>query len=296
MIATPYYHPLLINGDIDYSAPYSETNGTLYTQIMTKLNKNYKNIVQSVKTESSTVILQKNYNIYANSLSQTAQINKARTVMTTDNWNLKTRRLDEFVASFATNAQILENSLDRPSGIQLCSYWINLLPWPEFKDLKTALNKHRLEDPWTTALDPMDLLEATNQEIQASGIKITKKVKKPDNPYKRTGQFYKNQAENQNNQNNENQNNRNNDNRNDNRPTDRPERPDRIDNTNRYAFPAEHPNSLQFYKHLKELKEQGKTKDYILSTYKTTYADPGCFICRLKENHPTSMPIQNVDN
>ena len=64
-------------------------------------------------------------------------------------------------------------------------------------------------------------------------------------------------------------------------------RPDRIDNTNRYTFPTEHPNSLQFYKHLKELKEQGKTKEDILSTYKTPYTYPGCFICRFKEGHPS---------
>ena len=164
MIATPYYNSLLIKDDINYNAPYSEANGTLYTQIMTKLNKNYKNVVQSVKT--GTVILQKNYNIYDNSLSQTAQMNKARTAMTTDNWNPKSRRLNEFAASFATNAQILETSLDRPSGIHLRLYWINLLPWPEFKYLKTALNKHRLEDPWTTVLGPMDLLEATNDTSQ----------------------------------------------------------------------------------------------------------------------------------
>ena len=147
------------------------------------------------------------------------------------------------------------------------------------------MNKHKLEEPWTTALDPMDLLEATNQEIQASSIKIAKKTETPDNPYKRTGKFYRNQAENPNNQNNENENNRNNENRTEDRPTERPERPERIDDTNRYAFPAEHPNSLQFYKHLKELKEQGKTKEYIITTYKNTYTDPGCFICRLKENH-----------
>ena len=133
----------------------------------------------------------------------------------------------------------------------------------------------------------MDLLKATNQEIQASGIKIAKKVEQPDNPYKRTGQFFRNQNTTDN-QNDNNNSNRTNDHRNSDRPSDqpdRPDRPDRIDDTNQYAFPAEHPNSLQFYKHLKELKEQGKTKEDILSTYKTPYTDPGCFICCLKEGH-----------
>ena len=55
-----------------------------------------------------------------------------------------------------------------------------------------------MEAPWTTSLDPMDLLEATNQEIQSSGIKIPKKIEQPDNPYKRTGQFYRNQNRNEN--------------------------------------------------------------------------------------------------
>ena len=123
--ANPYYGSLLVNNEINFDAPASEVNLTLYTQLMIKLDKHFKVALSTMATKSGTELLRKIRKTYLSLGSSHSKLQEAETAMITDHWLPQRRSLPEFAHDFSNHVLTLNTKPTPPSFSDLRNSWIN---------------------------------------------------------------------------------------------------------------------------------------------------------------------------
>ena len=183
LTANAFYSSLLLpSGAINYNASPSPENKTLFHLLLEKMDAKSQTTFRSFDTKLGTNVLKKIHKKISTVASRQVQINQAQHQIRNSKWDPSTQTLRKFTAFISDLKSVLSNMPRKPTQAEYRSWWINLLPLPQFKEVKYQLLMETLPPHWSDVDEITDLAEATQTEIDTRLLNLASPKPKDKKP------------------------------------------------------------------------------------------------------------------
>jgi len=249
-----------------------------------KLDKHFRTACQNSQCKTGTTILCDIFISFSDTVTNNTRGSIAYAAIHSLSWDNKKQSLNTFNSTFNGHLSCIhEANMDFTlQALNMC--WIRALPDPFISVQAKFTQGSKLPDKWESAISVKMLYQATKHWATIYNISITpsKTLPTPPNPRDRDSGRDSDRGR-----------------RGSHEPgpgnsdrstSDCPipswsDKPPPIAKDQRYNYPANYPTSQLFCAHLNTFHNAGKTVADITAMFKPAFANPGCFVCHIKEGH-----------
>jgi len=246
-----------------------------------KLDKHFRTACQNSQCKTGTTILRDIFISFSDTVTNNTRGSVAYTAIHSLSWDNTKQSLNTFNSTFNGHLGCIhEANMDFTiQALKMC--WIRALPDPFISVQAKFTQGSKLPDKWESATSVNMLYQATKHWATIYNISITpsKTLPTPDSGRDsdrggRGGRGGRGPGPVSS----------------DRSTSELPisswsNKPPPIAEDQQYNYPANYPTSQLFRAHLNTFRNAGKTVAEVTAMFKPAFANPGCFVCRIKEGH-----------